>query len=286
MSIEDKLCKICNKSLYAVLHNILPDWRIKDKIYCSKECMRSARIVRIAKLCKTCLKEFFVGGPIPHSQKYCSLVCFGANNKGKPKTKNVKQRIEKNCKFCNKTMRVHPYRQNTQEFCNKDCYSNSGRMHTKCTDCGDTSVSQTNTIRNSVLQQTHCKKCIRKNGLYPSTSSFQYDVFLECQQINSDCELNKQISTNNTKSYIDVVINRLAIECNGDYFHCNPKMFDATYYNASTQKFAQQIWDKDQKRLAFIKQMGFNIFIIWESEWKQNKNLIISKIKELCNTNK
>jgi len=71
----------------------------------------------------------------------------------------------------------------------------------------------------------------------------------------------------------------LLIEYNGDYWHCNPLKYLKDYFNHKKQKTAQEIWDYDQNKLDLAKNNGYICEVIWETDYKQNKNVILNLIK-------
>lgn len=79
-------------------------------------------------------------------------------------------------------------------------------------------------------------------------------------------ERNVQISYYN----VDFLIDNLIIECFGDYWHCNPLIFDKNKYNKSLKLQASEKWNKDSKRLNRLKQMGYSCLYFWEHDIKNN----------------
>ena len=67
---------------------------------------------------------------------------------------------------------------------------------------------------------------------------------------------------------------KIAIECNGDYWHCNPEKFQADYFNSKKNKTAQQIWEEDDLRKKNLEEIGYKVLIIWENDWKTNRQKI------------
>lgn len=55
----------------------------------------------------------------------------------------------------------------------------------------------------------------------------------------------------------------------GNYFHCNPKIYKANYYNSMLKKTAQEIWNRDNLILAKIKEAGYQVIVIWEKDLKE-----------------
>jgi len=58
---------------------------------------------------------------------------------------------------------------------------------------------------------------------------------------------------------------KIVIEYFGDYWHCNPKKYNSSYYNSRIKMFAKEIWEKDKKRLDLILESANSIIIVWES---------------------
>jgi hypothetical protein len=61
-------------------------------------------------------------------------------------------------------------------------------------------------------------------------------------------------------------------EYHGDYWHGNPAKFDRNEINKRTKCTFGKLYEKTLKREQQIKDMGFNLITIWESDWiKLNK---------------
>jgi hypothetical protein len=82
---------------------------------------------------------------------------------------------------------------------------------------------------------------------------------------------------------------RLLIEYNGDYWHCNPSKYSPDYFNQKKKKFAFEIWKYDEEKLDLAKKNLYNIVVVWESEHRNNPDILFEKINEIqdkcpCNT--
>ena len=66
----------------------------------------------------------------------------------------------------------------------------------------------------------------------------------------------------------------LIIEYNGDYWHCNPKKYGADYFNQKKQKTAKELWEYDKNKIDLIKEKGYNLEIVWESDLNDDNTLI------------
>lgn len=59
----------------------------------------------------------------------------------------------------------------------------------------------------------------------------------------------------------------LIIEYNGDYWHCNPKKYSQDYVHPHKKKSAKEIWGEDKVRIDNLKKLGYNLEVIWESDF-------------------
>lgn len=64
----------------------------------------------------------------------------------------------------------------------------------------------------------------------------------------------------------DFTYNKKMIEINGNYWHCNPEMYDKDFYNKSKGKYAWEIWEYDKHKIECAKMYGYDVLIIWENE--------------------
>lgn len=82
---------------------------------------------------------------------------------------------------------------------------------------------------------------------------------------------NKQISKY-TVDYVNESTKHI-IEINGDYWHCNPKLYKADYYNSSIGMSAAEKWKYDIERKIYLENLGYTVTIIWESDYKKKKKI-------------
>jgi hypothetical protein len=74
--------------------------------------------------------------------------------------------------------------------------------------------------------------------------------------------------------------NKKIIEFHGDMFHGNPKKYKATDYPHPFRKSitALDMWNKDKRKLNVAIEEGFDVLVIWDSEYRWgNKQEIINK---------
>lgn len=78
---------------------------------------------------------------------------------------------------------------------------------------------------------------------------------------------------------------RIVIEINGDYIHANPKKYkaDDVIRIPGENYTAQEKWERDRRKIEYLSQKGYQVFVIWESdnieEWKQILQKCFEKIK-------
>lgn len=79
--------------------------------------------------------------------------------------------------------------------------------------------------------------------------------------------------------------NKRIIEYNGDDYHGNPNKYNADDFPNPFRKdlTAKDIWNKDKKKEIIANNNGFEVFVVWDSEYKKNKQEIINKCKEFLN---
>ena len=75
---------------------------------------------------------------------------------------------------------------------------------------------------------------------------------------------------------------QLILEVYGDFWHANPNKYNASdEMNFPSGKMrAECVWDKDNARIDFLKSNGYQVIIIWESEWKSDKNGCINRLRQ------
>ena len=94
---------------------------------------------------------------------------------------------------------------------------------------------------------------------------------------------NKQVGS----KFVDILIpsQKKIIECYGDYWHCNPSVYGPDYYHKNLKMAAQEKWDKDKKRLDFLRGQGYDIKVLWEKDIKENFDRIEEEIEKwVCST--
>jgi len=133
-------------------------------------------------------------------------------------------------------------------------------------------------LKNHEFKTAHFEK-VFKNSKIGYISKGQREVLTEL--INENIlgfELDGILS--NMKVDVLNINKKIAIEYNGDYYHCNPRTWKPNDYNKSIKMFAEKKWELDRSRRFQLMRMGYCVVVIWESDWKKDKKKYINKIRE------
>jgi len=82
----------------------------------------------------------------------------------------------------------------------------------------------------------------------------------------------------------DFTYNNKVIEFQGDYWHCNPKLYDKDFYNKVKQQTAQEIWNYDKIKKECAEYYGYKVLYIWEYDYNKNPEEIVNKCIEFLNS--
>jgi len=85
---------------------------------------------------------------------------------------------------------------------------------------------------------------------------------------------------------VDILIpeKRIVIECYGDYWHANPRLFRSDdiidLFKGSVTAAEIRKLDKSRKRQ--IESFGYKVYVVWENDFKHNPNNVKNQIREWC----
>ncbi|NBO22858.1 hypothetical protein EBU94_05935 [bacterium] len=82
----------------------------------------------------------------------------------------------------------------------------------------------------------------------------------------------------------DFVIGKKIIEFNGDFWHCNPKIYEPTHYHPMIKKTAKEIWDAHQEKIELITGCGYDVLVVWESDYRKNPEEVIQSCIDFLKT--
>lgn len=133
-----------------------------------------------------------------------------------------------------------------------------------------------------ISKTTHFKKYNKENK--ENWSKISQELFWEIYNIIKNDyekiyfgELNHEYGCETNTNFDFVIIdNKKVIEFNGDKYHANPKIYEKNDIPLKyIGKTSEEIWDNDKLKNQKLINNGYELKIIWESDYKKNKNDII-----------
>lgn len=275
-------CSVCNNLISLALKYIQ---KSKTKrFFCSNQCKSKwhssynnpRKKPAVIKICQNCNKNFETSVCIEKrsSPKFCCFECFKQSplSKRKKLPDSQKNKVNKVCLNCSNNFVVWNYRKNAK-FCSVQCRQDYYREEIKCPTCSN--VFKIARYRNKKYCSEHC--AIKGVDKRKSKFSIEVGLFLKtCVNENFDSEV--LIKTKDAKFTVDFCHKNIIIECCGDYWHCNPKIYSANYFHQNIKKPAQEIWDHEKKRKEKLEKLGYNLYFIWEKDWKENQDKIKKEV--------
>lgn len=130
------------------------------------------------------------------------------------------------------------------------------------------------------LKQKHYEK-VFKNSKIGYISKGQREVFelLEDDGFLLECPIGE------CKCDIANLEKKIIIEYYGDFWHANPRLFNPDDWITLIGMSAQEKWDRDRHRNFKLRSLGYHIIIIWENEWKNDREKVFNKLKTFMDDN-
>ncbi len=90
---------------------------------------------------------------------------------------------------------------------------------------------------------------------------------------------------NELRCSYDFTYNKKIIEFNGDFWHAHPNLFQADEIVPVLKISAKEKWELDKKKKELAESYGYEVLVIWESEYGKDKETIINKCIKFLNNN-
>lgn len=265
-------CKFCGNDIFR-----------KGGKYCSMNCkarfqssnLNPARKRKLLK-CKMCDTEFEVMNYMKDITLFCSISCSKKFNNINSTPRSSK--ILKVCEVCETEFLSWPYRINNI-FCSQKCHYSVNNIEKICKGCD--SKFTTSTYKNKLFCS---KKCSVKYYGPSSIENFIYD-YIKTQFNLISITRQKIIKTKNNSYVVDFLLsNNIILEVFGDYWHCNPNLYQSDYYHKQIKKYAFEIWKQDNIKIQNLRDEGFKVFVLWENS-NNKDDLIVELVNILKNIN-
>ncbi len=127
----------------------------------------------------------------------------------------------------------------------------------------------------------------RPESITSRFSNLHKEVFEFVQAQHPGVELEFKIAFPEGHRSYDIRVGKKLIEVQGDYWHANPKKYSAdklVEWSMGTMT-AQQVWDRDRFKAELAMQNGFELLVVWESDWKNSQHATQCMLREFLARN-
>lgn len=78
---------------------------------------------------------------------------------------------------------------------------------------------------------------------------------------------------------------KIIVEYYGDYYHCNPEIsrYTPDFWNKCKKMSAADVWRHDEERLQRLRDSGYTVTVVWESDFKWDPQSEVSRVQSLLN---
>lgn len=285
----DKKCKFCQSNF-----SVRPSR--SDALFCDNDCRSnyekehgsSKRIERINLSCAFCNASFKLPPARKRKVNFCNQECriqylkSGAIPKTGKKTKII-------CDFCKKEQYIatHIFKRQNSKYCSRQCSSKAaiGRKMVEtpakidkiCKSC-----NRSYQVWNYRAESEFCSVRCSAKGSANRISQIHKKIanFL----LENGFKIEEEADLIGGRKLVDIfVMSILAVEINGDYWHCNPKKYPANFIHPISKLSAQAIWGKDELKRQEIEKEGYEYLCLWENEINDNFDLTKKKILDKLN---
>lgn len=283
-----------------------------EEIYVTQTQLPTASRIKVMCKCDMCGVDFFRVRKDVKESTFCGKKCRNEhlkNNNPNPSIEGVKV----NCEVCNKEFTVAPSKFKKQEhfLCSRDCY----KIHRSNIYKGEKLYNYQNTIVecsndncNNEFKVTEFD--IKRNNHHFCSQKCYWDfksthykkfyyvpqLFEERKETIPESMVRKWLENNSIyyiqeyhilKYFVDFYIpdKKIIIEVYGDYWHCNPKIYG--YGDDKKPLHENQIgkWEYDEKRKHEIECLGYEVYVVWESDVYDNLNHYMNNIFKISQKN-
>lgn len=89
------------------------------------------------------------------------------------------------------------------------------------------------------------------------------------------------------RAMVDFNRGNKVIEFFGDFWHANPEIYEdhkIMMYSSSDKPLAKNVRQRDANRVNAIVKQGYNVLVIWESDFRRDPEKVISKCQKFLNS--
>jgi len=141
-------------------------------------------------------------------------------------------------------------------------YGSKNKVYIKCKKCFVSREKLTYALGDNL-----CRYCAMN-----SVSKLEKE-WLDSLKIPIECR-QKTLKINNKTIYVDAFYNNIVYEFNGDFWHGNPKKYKQDKINKISKKTFGELYNNTVKKEQSLKDAGYEVVSIWESDWKALNNVL------------
>lgn len=136
------------------------------------------------------------------------------------------------------------------------------------------------TIRRNTMKQSWIDGKIEPNIHSINESKYEVELRYSIEKgLPEQYKITKKtIRIDNQWMYPDIIINdKFIIEFYGNYWHADPKIYkknDIVHHRET----ASSIWKRDKKRLDLLRKNGYNVYVVWQDEYLNDKELVVNNL--------
>jgi hypothetical protein len=121
---------------------------------------------------------------------------------------------------------------------------------------------------------------IKRSGYFSSKGEKELFTILQkdMPELTEQFSLCRNENANQKLFYFyDMKYQNKIIEYHGDFWHANPKFYNLSFVNPYTKKTQAEINASDADKLLVATSAGYNVHVVWEHEYKTDKNKVIEE---------
>lgn len=126
------------------------------------------------------------------------------------------------------------------------------------------------------------EKCTKLNPVSHRSSELENKFKTYIKEIYKGCIIENDRKILDGKE-IDIYLPdlKLGFEFNGDYWHMNPRFYNADAYMSCRNQYAYEIWNRDAEKAVLAESKNIVLVIVWEHDWNSNKENIKNEIRQI-----
>lgn len=102
-----------------------------------------------------------------------------------------------------------------------------------------------------------------------------------CKHLEIEVPKYEKCLTNTERCFFyDFTFNNKIIEIQGDYWHCNPKLYDEDFFHKVKNCLAKDVWQEDNKKKLVAESYGYEVMYVWENDYNADPEREIQRCVE------